>query len=177
MPRRIYTYSADMGWDLWNLVITLGALVFAIGLFVSIGNVFASLRRGDRAGADPWKADGLEWSIPSPPPVYAFMHLPLVEGRHPLWDSHNEYHDPRDERILDRGRLTFSTTVLDAHPTGIARMPGDTPLPLILAVALTALFSAFLLKALWIALVIAVACLIAVAVWLWPAPSTPVAAS
>jgi heme/copper-type cytochrome/quinol oxidase subunit 1 len=170
MPRRIYTYPANMGWDAWNLVISLGAGVFALGVLVTLANVLVSRRGGAPAGANPWNADGLEWSMPSPPPSYAFARLPLVAGRHPLWDAHDEFADPRDERRLDQGRLTFSTSAIDAVPRAIADMPEDTLLPLLLALALTALFAAVLAKALALALALAIAGLALAAAWLWPRP-------
>src|SRR5205085_8267344 len=49
MPRRIYTYHGDMGWDLWNLVSTLGAFTIALGVLVFIINMWVSLRNGERA--------------------------------------------------------------------------------------------------------------------------------
>jgi cytochrome c oxidase subunit I len=62
MPRRIYTYSPEMGWDTLNLVITFGALVLALGVLVSLVNLVTSIRSGPYAGPNPWNADSLEWS-------------------------------------------------------------------------------------------------------------------
>jgi cytochrome c oxidase subunit I len=168
MPRRIYTYDAGMGWDAINATITVGTFVFAIGLLISLVNVVVSLRRGQLAGPNPWQSDGLEWSMPSPPPVYAFERIPTVASRHPLWDEHDEFADPLDERRLDHGRYTLSTTAVDAVPVAIAKMPEDTLLPLVLALLMTGLFTALLLKALVAALVVAVVGALAAAVWLWP---------
>jgi len=67
MPRRIYTYEANRGWGGWNLIVSIGAVVQAIG-------------------HDPWDAWTLEWSTPSPPPDYNFAVLPTVNSRRPLWD-------------------------------------------------------------------------------------------
>jgi cytochrome c oxidase subunit I len=170
MPRRIYTYDAGMGWDTLNMVITAGAVLFALGLLLSMINVFVSQRRGALAGNDPWRADGLEWSMPSPPPAYAFERLPLVTTRHPLWDSDDEFADPHDERRLDHERCTLATTAVDALPAGISKMPEDTIVPLLLALLMTGLFTAILLKALVLAMVIAAVCMLAAAVWLWPKP-------
>ena len=87
MPRRVYTYSSDMGWDFWNLVSTLGAFSLAIGLMVFLWNFFSSLRRGEPASNDPWDGRTLEWSIPSPPPEYNFAQIPRVHGRDAFWDQ------------------------------------------------------------------------------------------
>ncbi len=86
MPRRIYTYEANRGWGGWNLIVSIGAVVQAIGLLIFVYNLVQSYFRGKHAGHDPWDAWTLEWSTPSPPPVYNFAVLPAVCSRRPLWD-------------------------------------------------------------------------------------------
>ncbi len=86
MPRRIYTYPADRGWEMWNLVTTLGVPLQAVATLIFVVNVVVSLRRGKPAGADPWDAWTLEWATTSPPPSYNFETLPVVTSRRPLWD-------------------------------------------------------------------------------------------
>jgi len=86
MPRRIYTYPADRGWEMWNLVTTLGVPLQIAATLVFVVNILVSLRRGKPAGADPWDAWTLEWATTSPPPSYNFETLPVVTSRRPLWD-------------------------------------------------------------------------------------------
>ena len=86
MPRRIYTYPADRGWDLWNLIASLGVPIQAAAILIFVVNVVISLRRGERAGNDPWDAWTLEWTTASPPPPYNFEIVPVVASRRPLWD-------------------------------------------------------------------------------------------
>jgi len=86
MPRRIYTYPADRGWDFWNLIASLGVPFQAAAVLVFLVNIALSLRRGERAGSDPWDAWTLEWATSSPPPPYNFETAPVVESRRPLWD-------------------------------------------------------------------------------------------
>jgi len=168
MPRRIYTYPSAMQWGDMNLAVTVGAVLLAIGLLVSIVNFIVSRKSGEPAGSNPWNADTLEWDVSSPPPVYGSVHIPTVASRHPLWDEHDEEHDPNDERVLERGRLTLATTALDAVPVAVARMAEDTVMPLALTLALTAFFTAVLLKALWLVAGLAGVIALCVAGWLWP---------
>jgi len=86
MPRRIYTYQADRGWEIWNLITTLGVPLQILGVLIFAANVLLSLRRGDPAGDDPWDAWTLEWATTSPPPPYNFETVPVTTSRRPLWD-------------------------------------------------------------------------------------------
>jgi cytochrome c oxidase subunit 1 len=86
MPRRIYTYEADRGWMIWNMIVSSGAAFQAVATLVFVFNMVWSFFKGPVAGPDPWDAWTLEWSIPSPPPSYNFAEIPTVASRRPLWD-------------------------------------------------------------------------------------------
>jgi cytochrome c oxidase subunit I len=86
MPRRIYTYDPGRGWEIYNMISSIGALFQAAGVGCLVVNLFRSLRHGIPAGNDPWDAWTLEWSTTSPPPAYNFETLPEVRSRRPLWD-------------------------------------------------------------------------------------------
>jgi cytochrome c oxidase subunit I len=86
MPRRIFTYDAGRGWEIYNLVSSAGAVFQVAGLLFFVANLLLSLRRGERAGDDPWDAWTLEWATTSPPAEYNFERLPEVHSRRPLWD-------------------------------------------------------------------------------------------
>src|SRR6266850_1882036 len=86
MPRRIYTYEPGRGWDVWNLIVTVGVFFQAAGILFFVANLIWSYLRGRSAGRDPWDAWTLEWSTTSPPPEYNFASLPSVKSRRPLWD-------------------------------------------------------------------------------------------
>ena len=86
MPRRIYTYEADRGWFLLNLLISSGALIQTVGTLIFVYNMVWSYFKGEIAGPDPWDAWTLEWATASPPPAYNFATTPSVASRRPLWD-------------------------------------------------------------------------------------------
>jgi cytochrome c oxidase subunit 1 len=86
MPRRIYTYPADRGWEVWNQITSFGVVFQAAAVAIFVWNVIRSLRRGEPAGDDPWNAWTLEWATSSPPAPYNFEEIPTVRSRRPLWD-------------------------------------------------------------------------------------------
>jgi heme/copper-type cytochrome/quinol oxidase subunit 1 len=167
MPRRIFTYPAGMGWDGLKLLSTAGAFVFGVGILLGLANLVVSARRGMLAGSNPWNADTLEWAVPSPPPPFNWLEVPTVRSRHPLWDGRgrSEFGDRSEQ---DEGRATTATTSLEARLDGISKMPEDTLVPLLLALALTGCAAALLARLTWAAAGLMVAMLLLSAIWLWP---------
>jgi cytochrome c oxidase subunit 1 len=86
MPRRIYTYEADRGWAVWNMIESIGMIFQAAAILIFVWNLIRSYRHGKVAGPDPWDAWTLEWSTASPPPHYNFAEEPVVHSRRPMWD-------------------------------------------------------------------------------------------
>ncbi|MGB7125233.1 MAG: cytochrome c oxidase subunit I [Methylovirgula sp.] len=174
MPRRIYTYPAGVGWDTLNMITSIGAFLFAIGVLLTFINVFISLRRGKPAGANPWDAATLEWAVPSPPPPYNFAVIPTVASRHPLWESRLQ--ESRGESSINRGlvldheRETIATTPLDAEPDVILKMPSDSPAPFVLTLGATTFFVGLLFHDhFWpLAVVGGLVAAAAILIWLWP---------
>ena len=153
MPRRIHTYSSGMGWDLWNMVSTIGAFIIGASVLVFLHSVFNSLRKGERAGNDPWDGRTLEWSIPSPPPVYNFVEIPTVHGRDAYWEQKygNGNHQVApvpvaggsDDADQERGGVHGQATGTAEHGSdqqeghhGI-HLPGPSYYPVLIAVGLT----------------------------------------
>jgi len=98
MPRRVYTYAPNRGWDIWNQLSTAGIVFQAAAFLILFWNLFSSLRNGPKAGDDPWDAWTLEWATTSPPPSYNFEVVPVVRSRRPLWDlKHPDDPDWRHE--------------------------------------------------------------------------------
>jgi cytochrome c oxidase subunit I len=87
MPRRIYTYGPGRGWEIWNFIETIGALIIAMSVLIFIVNFLITLRQEATNETDPWDAFTLEWKTASPPPVYNFAEIPTVRSRRPLWDE------------------------------------------------------------------------------------------
>jgi cytochrome c oxidase subunit 1/cytochrome c oxidase subunit I+III len=173
MPRRVYTYAAGLGWGSWNMVATLGSYLFAVGIAMFLVNVWISLRRGKVAGDNPWDAPSLEWSTTSPPPPYNFAVIPNVASRYPLWEGYMDDEGTgrstiHEGLLLDHGRETIGTTMLDAEPMVILKMPGDTYTPLLLSLALTLLFVGLLALTWWVVAAGVVTTLLATVAWLWP---------
>jgi cytochrome c oxidase subunit 1 len=87
--RRTYTYPEGMGWDFWNAVSTMGALIIAASTLVFIVNVRRTLRSSEQAPEDPWDARTLEWATSSPPAEYNFAQIPVVHSVDAFW--HRKY--------------------------------------------------------------------------------------
>jgi cytochrome c oxidase subunit 1/cytochrome c oxidase subunit I+III len=175
-PRRTYTYQPGLGWDVWNLVSTVGAFLFAAGILLTFWNWLRSRRHGAPAGNDPWGGDSLEWATTSPPPHYNFETIPQVRSLEPVWDQ-PELRDgaqPPEHggRPLADGHLTLSTGVLDAEPEAVLAMPHDSSWPFWLTVALLVLSFGALTGNVALLVGGAVACVAAVGGWFWPRGET-----
>ena len=77
MPRRYHVYPEE--WQILHVMSTAGASVLGIGYAVMMFALIYSVFCGKRAGANPWKAKGLEWELlASPPPAHNFEKTPIV---------------------------------------------------------------------------------------------------
>jgi cytochrome c oxidase subunit I len=134
MPRRVYTYLPDKGWNFWNLLSSIGTVLLAIGVVLFLVNVLKSLYRGVRAPQNPWGAETLEWATESPPPVYNFLRLPVVASRSPLWE---EKELPAVTGLaLDR-REVLVTGALDGAPSHREEIPGPSPWPFVASITMS----------------------------------------
>ena len=138
MPRRVYTYLPETGWGTLNLIASIGAFVLAGGVLVFIINAAWALRAGAVAGANPWAADSLEWSIASPPPNYNFHNIPVVQGRYPIWEATADA--PVVRGLSTTKRETLVTSVMDAQPELRFDIPGPSIWPSLVAVAVAVTF-------------------------------------
>ncbi|MBB6637335.1 cytochrome c oxidase subunit I [Cohnella thailandensis] len=121
MPRRVWTYLPNQGFDTMNVVSTIGAFLMGIGTILLLINVVITSFKKKDAANDPWE-DGrsLEWSIPSPPPEYNFKQIPLVRGYDAWWK----------EKMEGKKEMTPS------EPVGPIHMPSPSILPFVMSVGL-----------------------------------------
>ncbi|PZE21484.1 cytochrome aa3 quinol oxidase subunit I [Paenibacillus xerothermodurans] len=86
--RRMYTYSPETGFGLWNMISFIGAVGLAIGFALIVYNIYYSVRYSPRnISSDPWDARSLEWATHSPVPEYNFAIVPTVDSTEAFWDS------------------------------------------------------------------------------------------
>jgi cytochrome c oxidase subunit I+III len=177
MPRRVYTYASTSGLAPYNLVSTIGAFLLATGILVFFINLFTSWRRQERPESDnPWGADTLEWYGPTPAPAYNFWQIPIVHGRHPLWQQERfDVGDPRTVEVVRTlarwptdWRASLITSPLHAEPREIYRVAGPSIWPLVTAAGLFAAFGALTYDYTWIAAAGVVVTVIGVVAWNWP---------
>jgi len=131
MPRRVYTYQPGMHWEALSLTASIGAGVMALSVLTMLINFASARRSGALAGANPWNADTLEWSVASPPPAYNFLHLPVVSGPNAVWDA--EPDQPYVTGLLFDRREILVTKTIDAEPEHREDMPRDSIWPFVLS--------------------------------------------
>jgi cytochrome c oxidase subunit 1 len=156
-----------MGWDMLNMISTVGAFITAAAVLLFVANVLVSLKRGPVAGPDPWEGSSLEWSVSSPPPVYNFAHIPMVSSRTPLWD--NREHMPVATGLRAERRENLLTTVLEAIPDVREPSPDPSVWPFVAALSTTALFIGSIFTP-WAVVWLSIPTAAALIAWFWPKP-------
>jgi cytochrome c oxidase subunit 1 len=165
MPRRMYTYDAASGWTQLNQVATVGAFVLGAGFLLTIINALAGLRRGAKAGDDPWQGPGLEWTTTSPPPSYGFAFLPTVRAGYAAWTS------AADQPVVTGLRTdrceVLVTRVMDADPDHRLPIASHSIWPFVAALGTGVTFIYGIFTPLGF-VVGAVPVVIALVAWFWP---------
>lgn len=178
MPRQIYTYREGLGWGAPNMISTVGAFILGVGSLIFFINVAMSLRKGERAPANPWNAGTLEWATPSPPPDYNFAVLPQVTGRFPLWESHVQGPPVRDAETFEsvpheefvqhpHHREMVGTRVVDGTVERRAVVAGSSIWPVVAAVTVAVMVIGSMFS-LWFVPAAAPFVYLAFVGWLWP---------
>ncbi len=99
--RRLDHYDASTGWQPLFITVGIGALIIMCGAIIQVYGLISSIinrnKNRDLTG-DPWNGRTLEWSIPSPPPIYNFAVIPTVDHVDPLWAiKRGEAPEPRKD--------------------------------------------------------------------------------
>jgi len=176
MPRRVFTYPADLGFDLLNLVSTLGAFVMAAGVAVLAWDVVRPLTWKPKAPQNPWNAGTLEWAEGDPESPWGIRSVPIIESRYPLWDQPDLAQRIQEGRFFlpdaeEGKRETMVTTVLDAEPLQVLRLPGNSFLPMLAAVFVGGSFIAATFHW-WVTTILSgVVGIGVIMVWLWTGTS------
>ena len=76
MPRRYHVYPEEF--QTLHLISTLGTPLLGFGYLVPLAYLGWAAFFGPKAGPNPWRATGLEWQTPSPPPPENFVRPPVV---------------------------------------------------------------------------------------------------
>jgi cytochrome c oxidase subunit 1 len=76
MPRRYHAYPDEF--QILNVMSSAGATILGLGYLLPLVYLIWSMRYGALASDNPWKASGLEWQTPSPPPTENFDKTPIV---------------------------------------------------------------------------------------------------
>jgi cytochrome c oxidase subunit I+III len=172
MPRRVYTYPEGLGWEYLNAASTIGGFILTAAVAVFIIDLLLHFRFGERAGRNPWNAGTLEWAAPTPIVPYTFLSQPFVRDRDPLWRQ-NDLAEQLDSgngflaEARDGQRETLVTGILTAEPEHVARLPGNSWIPLYAALALALVFIGLLAEIYTLAAVGAIATAAIMLYWLW----------
>ena len=157
MPRRIYTYPAEIGWTWLNLLSSAGSFIMAFGFALFAIDVALQVFFARRTRRNPWGAGTLEWAMPMPAPAYNFASLPRVEDREPLaTDGALPLKLARGEGYLGEPRHDLRETLAVDVATGeidhVVVLPGNTRLPIITAAVTGSFFLCLLFGFYWLAL-------------------------
>ncbi len=138
MIRRSATYPEGMGWDVMNLLSTVGAFILAIGYLVFVFNVIKSWKN-TTSDPDPWDGRSLEWSIASPTPAHNFDVEPVVSSQDYWW--HQKYGEDDEGRLVRRDPESFPwLSSVEGKPSGVdtasIHLPSPSYWPLVLALGL-----------------------------------------
>jgi cytochrome c oxidase subunit I+III len=170
MPRRVYTYSAGLGWDDLNMISTIGAFMIAAGVLLFVIDLVRKFRMASEGNAgNVWNAGTLEWL---PNGNYSNRSVPIVTSREPLWDQ------PGLAEAVEAGahwlpnaptggRETLVTSPIEARPQYVLQMPGPGWSHVLAAVFTAACFLMLTVK--WVTPALAAGALAVVCclVWVW----------
>lgn len=179
MPRRVYTYPAELGWDWLNMISTVGAFMVAAGFVIFLWDfLYWHRKHGAEAGYNPWNAGTMEWHTVTPASNFSLRSVPVVSSTYPLWE------EPGLMERVDRGefylpdasegkRKTLRTGTVMGQPQQVLFLPHPTWTPLIAAAATAAFFGLAIFKLWWYCAAALVVLLVSGLVWMWNTEPRP----
>ncbi|WP_046862688.1 cytochrome c oxidase subunit I [Microvirga massiliensis] len=155
MRRRIDSIESGSGWELINLLASIGGFVMAIGFALVLIDVGVNVAVAVRGRRNPWRAGTLEWAMPAPSPPYNLASIPEVHSRNPLYDSPDlPVRIARGEGYLGNPgsglREILTVEIASGRPSSLVIFPTNTALPVVMAFVTGGLFVGMLVKAYWL---------------------------
>ena len=175
MPRRVYTYAGDLGWNFLNLLSSIGAFILALGVLLFFIDAARTVFKKKVAHGNPWNAPTLEWL---PQEDYGMRSIPQVNTREPLWDRPTLVAEVVAGRhwlpgTHSGGRETLVTSWRDAVPQHLLVLPGDSWWPLIAAAGTAGFFLLLTVAQVAIAFACGITAIAAILIWLWQTDTPP----
>jgi len=175
MPRRVYTYAPDLGWNLLNMLSTVGAFIFAAGVLLFVVDAVRTFRKAGKAVGNPWNASTLEW-LPSED--YGNRSIAHITSDDPLWEQPalaqqvvaGQHYLPG---TVTGRRETIATSPVAALPRYLLVLPGDSWWPLIAAAGTAGFFLLLTVKATIAAWICGVVAIVGIIAWLWQSDRPP----
>jgi cytochrome c oxidase subunit I+III len=172
MPRRVFTYSAELGLDGLNLVSTIGAFILAAGIGVIAVDVLRPKRRQPVVARNPWNAGTLEWVQEMPGEDWGIRSIPEIDSRYPIWDQPNFLRDIDQGRFYlpdaqEEMRETIVTSAIDATPLQVQRLPASSSITIVAALCTGGFFILGTFHLWGLALTSLVLTILVICYWLW----------
>lgn len=176
MPRRVYTYPADNGWEMLNMASTIGAYMIAVSVLIFLYDLACNFRPDNQKNAgNVWQAGTLEWL---PTQSYGLRSVPYISSREPLWDQPDLSSDVEAGRYYlpnapTGRRSSIVTSAVEARPQYLLELPGPGWSPFAAAVGTAGFFLLLTFKQEALAGACGLLALIMIWRWLWAADMSP----
>jgi cytochrome c oxidase subunit I+III len=178
MPRRIATWPAGQGLELWNLLSSVGAFVFAAGVLVFLAAAVRTWRRPEVPHGNPWNAGTLEWIPSECYSARSTADVGLTGSREPLWARPTLAAEVEagahwmPGTVLGR-RETIVSSPVKAVPHHVIAVTNDSWWPLVAGLGTAGFFLLLTVKWIATATLCGVVALAAMVAWLWQTDRAP----